>query len=189
MARLLFVDDDPDQLEIRRLLAERAGHETAIAHTAAAARASFAKFHPTIVVLDLRIPSSEDGLALIRELHAADPRPRLLVLSGWTADIDARPEASFVEKVLSKPVHPKKLLDWIARLAVLLAVIVAPALAQGPFRFHVAHAAEVTADLDLASPGSSWSEEGREAALAGILLDGKMAQNVMVSTGPARHTY
>jgi CheY-like chemotaxis protein len=189
MARLLLVDDDPDQLEVRRLLAEQAGHETATARDAAAARACFAEFHPEVVVLDLRIPSSEDGLSLIRELHAADPSPRLLVLSGWPADIEGRPEASMAEKVLAKPVHPKKLLDLIARLAMLLAFVMTPVLAQGPFRFHVAHAAEVTADLDLASPGSNWGQEGREAALADVLLDGKFSQNVMVSTGPDRHTY
>lgn len=189
MARVLLIDDDPDQLEVRRLLAEQAGHETAAARDAASARTSFAEFHPDVVVLDLRIPTMEDGLELIRALHAAEPRPRLIVLSGWTADIEGKPEAALVEKVLAKPLHPKKLLDLIACLAMLLLWFAAPALAQGPFHFRVTRTAEIAADLDLASPGSNWSEEGREAALADVSVDGKIAQNVMVSTGPGRHSY
>lgn len=189
MARVLLVDDDPDQLEIRRLLAEQAGHEVEAACTAAAARTCFSQFRPGVVVLDLRIPTSEEGLALVRELSAADPSPRLVVLSGWPADIDGRPEAMLVDHLLPKPAHPKKLLDLIARLALVLVCLVAPALAQGPFKFHVARTAEVVAELDLASPGSNWGQSGHEAALADILIDGKISQNVMVSTGGDRHTY
>ena len=124
MARVLLVDDDADQLEIRRLLAEQAGHQVSAAGDAGMARARFSELHPEVVVLDVRIPKCdvgtpkrEEGLALIREFYAADPAPRVLVLSGWPGDIAGRPEAALVEEVLIKPVRSQRLLELLERPA------------------------------------------------------------------------
>ena len=116
MARLLLVDDDAAGLEIRRLVMERHGHEVAIATNAADARALFHTQQSQCVVLDLRLPELEDGLALIREFRAQAPNVGLIVLAGWSADLDGREESTLVDRVLAKPVSLQILVDEIALL-------------------------------------------------------------------------
>jgi DNA-binding response OmpR family regulator len=115
MPRLLLVDDDRDGLEIRRLIFERKGYRVSIATGAGTARAAFSKSAPEFVVLDLRLPLAEDGLALIREFRAQVPQVRIIVLSGWTADLNGRPEAAMADAVLAKPVRSEKLIRTLAQ--------------------------------------------------------------------------
>jgi len=107
--KLLVVDDDAAGLDIRRLILERHGFEVAAAASAEAARASFASQRPDVVVLDLRLPSVEDGLSLIREFQGA----RIIVLCGNRADLDGREEAKLVEAILGKPVRSEELVKQI----------------------------------------------------------------------------
>jgi DNA-binding response OmpR family regulator len=107
MARVLVVDDDPAALEIRRLILERAGHQVSVAATAAQAR----KYAPEVVLLDLRLPEVEDGLALLREFHRKGAR--VVVLCGNRADLDGRPEAAFADVVLSKPARFEEILKAV----------------------------------------------------------------------------
>jgi len=114
MARLLLVDDDAAGLELRQLILERQGHQVFAAADVAAARSLFFKTSPDGVVLDLRLPETGDGLALIREFRAAAPGLRIVVLSGWTPDLDGKPEAGMVDELLSKPVRSARLVSAVA---------------------------------------------------------------------------
>jgi len=114
MARVLLVDDDTAAIPIRKLILEGAGHQVSTASSADEARARFASSHPETVVLDLRLPRAEDGLALIGEWRAASPGLRIVVLSGWTADLE-REDCPHVDEVLRKPVRSERLLAAIAR--------------------------------------------------------------------------
>jgi two-component system nitrogen regulation response regulator NtrX len=105
MARVLVVDDDAVALEIRKLVLERRGHQVSTAQDAAAARAATL---PEVVVLDLRLPLLEDGLALVREFHEAGVR--VVVLCGNPGDLDGREEAGMVDQMLAKPVKTEVLL-------------------------------------------------------------------------------
>ncbi len=106
MARVLVVDDDAAALEIRKLVLERRGHEVYVAQNAEAAR----DCSPVdVVLLDLRLPEVEDGLALIRRFH--DSGVRVVVLCGNPADLDGREEAVLVDRVLAKPVRSEILLS------------------------------------------------------------------------------
>lgn len=80
---------------------------------AAHAREQFLADPPESVVLDLRLPDAEDGLALIREFRAASPELNIVVLSGWPADIEGRSEAALVDRILAKPVRSEVLLGAI----------------------------------------------------------------------------
>jgi CheY-like chemotaxis protein len=102
MARVLVVEDDAAGLIIRKLVLERRGYEVIGASTAAAAREKIAQ-EPDAIVLDLRLPEPDDGLALIREFRAAMPRARIVVLCGNRADIDGREEAAMADAILAKP--------------------------------------------------------------------------------------
>jgi DNA-binding response OmpR family regulator len=113
MSRVLLVDDDADALSIRKLIFENDGYEVAAAPNATRAREQFHAEPPQIVILDLRLPETEDGLALIREFRAASRDVKIVVLSGWCADLDGRSEGSLVDLVLSKPVRSEVLLRAI----------------------------------------------------------------------------
>lgn len=106
MSRILVVEDDAGQLEIRKHILEHAGHEVVTAETAAEAinRLSCCE----ILVMDLQIPTAEDGLRLIQ---AASGSARIIVLSGAMADQDLP-----IDEYLMKPCSSKKLLESIARL-------------------------------------------------------------------------
>ncbi|HYV63601.1 MAG TPA: response regulator [Bryobacteraceae bacterium] len=117
MARVLLVDDDPGGLEIRKMLLERDGHRVSTAADAPAARAQFRASVPECVILDLRLPSPEDGLALVREFREAAPEVRIVVLAGWSADLDGRPEQTLVDEVLAKPVRSERLIGAVKKRA------------------------------------------------------------------------
>ena len=183
MRRILIVDDDPDQLEIRQLVIRHSGHRTAIASAADEALRIFDSGRFDTVVLDLRLPAPETGLALIRALRERSATVRIFVLSGWPADIEQAPERAMVQEVLTKPVNS----GWLLRRLALLACL-ALLLASGPLRaaeavIDLADAREVVASLELSAPGTQWNRKGREGALARVTVDGKLAAHVPVFLG------
>jgi len=113
MARILLVEDDRDALEIRKRILESKGHRVVAVSSAGRARDEFSTDPPESVVLDLRIPEAEDGLALIREFRAASREVRIVVVSGLRADIEGRRESKLVDVILSKPVRSEMLLGAI----------------------------------------------------------------------------
>ena len=106
MARILVVEDDTDQLNMRKQVLEHAGHEVVTAETAAQAMDRFADCE--IVVMDLQIPTREAGLGLIK---AASGSARIIILSGAAADAELT-----VDDFLTKPCSSKKLLEAIGKL-------------------------------------------------------------------------
>ena len=117
MARVLLVDDDAGGLEIRRMLLERDGHQVFTASDVAAARTQFREKSPDCVILDLRLPSPEDGLTLVREFRRAAPEVRIVVLAGWRADLEGQPEQKLVDEVLTKPVRSERLITAVRKRA------------------------------------------------------------------------
>jgi DNA-binding response OmpR family regulator len=87
------------------------------ASDAASALAAFDSFRPEVVVTDLRLPRTEDGLKLIRDLRNRDAQVRILVLTGWPADFFELPESRLVDQFLRKPVRSGQLLRLIDRVA------------------------------------------------------------------------
>ena len=117
MANLLLVDDDPDQIEIRKLVLESSAHRVWTASNASEAIRQFELASPQLVLMDLRLPRTEDGLALIRDLRERSSSVRILVLSGWIDDLKTLPEGLLVNNVLRKPVRSQHLLGLIEKLA------------------------------------------------------------------------
>ena len=114
MARVLLVDDDADALSLRKLIFEKDGHRVMVATSAGRARELFQTESPQSVILDLRLPDAEDGLALIRDFRAASREVKIVVLCGWCADLEGREESGLVDLVLSKPVRSEVLLRAVA---------------------------------------------------------------------------
>jgi len=109
MARILVVEDELDQLALRRQLLEHAGYEVRTAQTSGEAIESLPGCE--LVLMDLRIPQLEDGVELIRAAKAA--RARVIVLSGAYCDLPLD-----ADEFLVKPSSSKKLLETVARFCV-----------------------------------------------------------------------
>jgi CheY-like chemotaxis protein len=105
MARILVVEDDTGQLEMRRLILEQAGHDVVTAQTAGEALERLAGCQ--VVLMDLQLPKPEDGMRLIR---TASGMARIIVLSG--GEHHNMPP---VDAFLAKPCSSRKLLETIAR--------------------------------------------------------------------------
>lgn len=196
MSSLLLVDDNTQVLDFYKLVLEQAGHQVLTAETCGRAVALLAETDPEIVIMDLRVPEMADGLGLIRTLKdrvrpQGRARAKVIVISGWIEDLFNTPENDSVDCVLPKPVRMEILLRSIARLAlmVLLCLAGARSLAAETFRFNVKGPAEVVANLEMSSPGSSWAETGREAALATLVVDEHTPQHVMLYAGDQNYSY
>lgn len=113
MARILIVDDDPAQLRVRGQLLRLWGHEVQAASTRDEAVRLLGSRPPQVLLVDLRVPTVEDGLTIIRAAAAQPSPPRIVVLSGWPEALYDRPEAGLVARVLLKPVRTAELLEAI----------------------------------------------------------------------------
>jgi two-component system KDP operon response regulator KdpE len=105
MARVLVVEDDPSQLEIRRQILEHAGHEVVTAKDASEALERWPGC--PVVLMDLRIPDPEDGVRLI---EAIGGQARIIVLSGGEVDWKLP-----VDEFLTKPCPSRRLIESIQK--------------------------------------------------------------------------
>jgi two-component system OmpR family response regulator len=78
--RALVVDDEPDLSEVVAGVLAYEGWEVRTAGTCRAALAAGEEFRPDVVVLDVMLPDG-DGLAVLRELRAAQPEVCVLFLT------------------------------------------------------------------------------------------------------------
>ncbi|MGA2580330.1 MAG: response regulator [Bryobacteraceae bacterium] len=113
MCRLLLADDDVQQLGIRKLLLEAAGHEVAVAEDSPEARRLLEELRPDVLVMDLRLPKLKDGLSLIHLVDGQRFAVKIIVLSGWPEELCDLPEEKLVCCVLGKPIRNDDLLEAI----------------------------------------------------------------------------
>jgi DNA-binding response OmpR family regulator len=112
--KILVVDDDRDQLSLRSMLIERSGFETMEASDGASAMELAAARKPACAVLDLRLPTEDAGLQLIRDLKNLDAAMHLIVLTGGDPQrLGRHPEVKLVDELMTKPASSA---DLIARL-------------------------------------------------------------------------
>ncbi len=101
--KVLVVDDDPDQLLLRGMLLRESGFETLEEKDVISALHAAATYKPECAILDLRLPTEQVGLALIRDLKTLDPIMRIFVLTGADPGRFARqPERTLVDDLLLK---------------------------------------------------------------------------------------
>ncbi len=92
MTTILVVDDDPDFVEITRLVLRAEGYEVRSASSGDAALRAMAHEPPALVVLDVMMASVLDGLDLARRLSADAALARIPIVmvssmpdSAWPA--------------------------------------------------------------------------------------------------------
>lgn len=101
--RILLADDDRDQLVIRQMLLAKAGFDALVASDAASALSIALKERPDCAIVDLRLPTQDAGLELIRKLKDLDRELYILVLTGSkSVALDSTPERSLIGGVIEK---------------------------------------------------------------------------------------
>jgi len=116
MYRILAVDDDALQLDLRKTLLEGAGHEVIATLTAGQTARELERGPIHLIVMDLRFPNAtgrddpKEGMQLIRRIRELDAKVPIIVLSGWPEELYGQPEEQLVSRILLKPVKPAMLL-------------------------------------------------------------------------------
>ena len=122
MVKVLIVDDDPDFVEITRLILRSAGYDTESASNGETALRLARESPPDVILLDVMMNGILDGVHVAREL-AEDPtlsdRPVVMVssitdnsMSGMFPTDEYLP----IDMWISKPVQPEDLLSKVGRL-------------------------------------------------------------------------
>ncbi len=89
-ATILVIEDDPDQLELARLVLAKAGYVVRLApHAEAGLRSVAHDGLPDLIVADIHLPHM-DGLEFVRQLRAAGGRMPILAYTGSDADVGRR---------------------------------------------------------------------------------------------------
>ena len=101
---LLLVDDDPNHCIVLQRAFEKRGYSVRPAHSVSEALGLLSDWSAAYAVIDLRLPGPS-GLALIPRLRVANPRVRIVMMSGY-ASIATAVEAIKLGAVnyLTKPV-------------------------------------------------------------------------------------
>jgi len=122
MAKVLVVDDDPDFVEISRMVLESKGHVVSTAANGDQALERLRADKPDIILLDIMMATVLDGLNVSRVIHE-DPNlkdiPLVMVTSIANtphAELFPTDESLSVDGWISKPVNPAELLKTVERL-------------------------------------------------------------------------
>jgi two-component system, cell cycle response regulator DivK len=118
--RVLIVDDDRDTRELYSESLRADGFDLRTASNAVEALRTARTFHPSVIVTDLRLKGSVDGVELTRRLRS-DSRTeeiRVIMLTGVAfGEERERAEASGVDAFVVKPCLPEALATEIRRVS------------------------------------------------------------------------
>lgn len=112
--RIVVIDDNIDAAEVMQAMLESVGHVVAVAHDGREGLSLIRSFDPEVVLCDLDLPGSTNGLDVARALRSEDQRRRLLIAVtgyGRAQDREAALGAGF-DTHATKPVD----LDQLHRL-------------------------------------------------------------------------
>ena len=122
MAKILVVDDDPEFVEITRMILESNGYEIASASNGEQALQAMRQDKPDLVLLDVMMSTVLDGLNVCHEMRADPDLKDIPVI--MVSCIITSPHASLfptdeyipIDAWISKPMDPDDLLDKVRRL-------------------------------------------------------------------------
>jgi PAS domain S-box-containing protein len=103
--RVLVVDDNRDAANSLGMLLEAMGAQVSVVHSGPDALDAFARFAPSLVLLDIGMPEM-DGYEVARRIRGSFPEPRalLVALTGWGQEEDRRrASAAGFDHHLTKP--------------------------------------------------------------------------------------
>ncbi|HAZ31133.1 MAG TPA: hypothetical protein DCY61_00250 [Dehalococcoidia bacterium] len=121
-ATVLVIDDDPDFIEFARIILKSEGYEVLTAERSDKGLALMRQERPSVVLLDMLMSYTFDGLNVIREIRN-DPQlkeiPLILIsaiLTGKEPDVFPDNERLSTDLFMSKPIDPDDLLKRVDEL-------------------------------------------------------------------------
>jgi len=121
MAKILIVDDDPDFVEIMRLVLESRGYEVGSASNGDEALRRMREDAPDLVVLDVMMSGILDGVNVSHEMSEEPSLKKvpIVMVSSITSSAHAgmfpTDEYIPIDDWISKPVQPDALLEKVGR--------------------------------------------------------------------------
>jgi len=116
---ILYVDDDPDYLEVMRTILESGGYEMAGAATAEEGLEVYRRRRPDLVLVDLMMEEVDSGTAFVKELRLLGNQAPIYMLSsvGESMSLTADHMALGLAGIFQKPIDRNTLLGVLkARL-------------------------------------------------------------------------
>jgi CheY-like chemotaxis protein len=121
MAEILVVDDDPDFVEITRIILESRGYQVTTAVNGEQALTKMRQDRPDLVLLDVMMSHVLDGLHVSKEMQADTELREIPII--MVSSITASPHGGMfptdeylpIDGWISKPVQPDDLLKKVER--------------------------------------------------------------------------
>ena len=115
MARILIVEDSPDNMKLFRALLDLRGHTVEGVAGGDGLREMVERFAPDLVLMDVQLPG-RDGFALLQELRATRPGQRVLALTAHAMAGDReRALAAGFDGYITKPIDIHRFSEQIVR--------------------------------------------------------------------------
>jgi len=115
--KVLVVDDEPDTLELVKLVLESGGFEAILANNGIEALDQIAASVPDLVLLDIMMPDM-DGWEVFRKIKEKDPRIPIAILTAKAQNIDKLLGLHVLkaDDYITKPFGKNELIDKIKKL-------------------------------------------------------------------------
>ena len=113
--KILIVDDDPFACDILRKFLVGKGYQAVLTYRSDNATALYRQEWPDVVLLDIRMPG-KDGLEILQEIKAMDPRANVIIVTAVRDDAVAkRAKAEGALEYVKKPINPH-ILEQLLRM-------------------------------------------------------------------------
>jgi CheY-like chemotaxis protein len=112
---ILYVDDDPDYIEVMRALLESGGYEMAQASSAEEGVEVYKQRRPDLVIVDLMMEEVDSGTAFVKELRLLGNQAPIYMLTsvGESMNLSADHVALGLAGIFQKPIDRATLLGVI----------------------------------------------------------------------------
>lgn len=120
MAKILFIDDDPDIVEAGTIVLQSAGHQVVAAHDRAAGMAAVKAHDPDLIILDVMMQEPDDGIAMAVDLRKAGFKKPILMLTSLSKVVGysygREDDVVPVDEFQEKPIEPSALVAKVNEL-------------------------------------------------------------------------
>ena len=112
---ILYIDDDPDYLEVMRAVLESGGYEMAQASSAEEGLEVYKRRRPDLVIVDLMMEEVDSGTAFVKELRLLGNRAPIYMLSsvGDSMSLSVDHMALGLAGIFQKPIDRDSLLGVV----------------------------------------------------------------------------
>lgn len=115
--KVLVVDDEPDTLELVKLVLESGGFETQLAQSGMEALTQIQNIKPDLVLLDIMMPDM-DGWDVFRKIKEKDPDIPIAILTAKAQNIDKLLGLHVLkaDEYITKPFGKNELIQKVRKL-------------------------------------------------------------------------